>query len=114
MTAAHRSLPFGTMVRVTNKHNGRSVVVRINDRGPYVHGRGIDLSQRAAEQIGLDHSGVARVSVAPVDTYETRSVLVVPVFFAMNAAIPSAASFVWYASVERSASIFSRSRRRRC
>jgi rare lipoprotein A len=62
LTAAHRSLPFGTRVRVTNKTNGRSVVVRINDRGPYAGGRVIDLSNASAQAIGV--SGVAKVSVA--------------------------------------------------
>ena len=52
MTAAHRTLPFGTRVTVTNKHTGRSVVVRINDRGPFVRGRVIDLSPAAAHAIG--------------------------------------------------------------
>ena len=67
LTAASRSLPLGTRVQVTNLDTGRAVVVRINDRGPYVHGRGIDLSERAAKRIGLDRSGVARVSVARLD-----------------------------------------------
>ena len=61
MTAAHPSLPFGTQVRVTNKRTGRSVVVRINDRGPFVHGRIVDLSPAAAHAIGV--SGVAPVTV---------------------------------------------------
>ena len=52
MTAAHRTLPFGTRVKVTNQHNGRSVIVRINDRGPYAHGRTIDLRRSAATEIG--------------------------------------------------------------
>ncbi len=64
MTAAHRSLPFGTKVRVTNRNNGRSVIVRINDRGPYAHGRVIDLSQAAAKSIGMISSGVARVEIS--------------------------------------------------
>ncbi|WP_202803741.1 septal ring lytic transglycosylase RlpA family protein [Spirulina subsalsa] len=63
MTAAHRTLPFGTRVRVTNLNNGRSVVVRINDRGPFIAGRIIDLSRGAAQEIGLIRSGVAPVSV---------------------------------------------------
>ncbi len=63
MTAAHRSLPFGTKVRVTNTHNGRSVVVRINDRGPYVRGRVIDLSAGAARILGMMGSGVAAVHI---------------------------------------------------
>ncbi len=63
LTAAHRSLPFGTKVRVTNVNNGRSVVVRINDRGPFTGGRVIDLSAAAAQAIGMISSGVAPVQV---------------------------------------------------
>lgn len=63
LTAAHKTLPFGTRVRVTNKRNGKSVVVRINDRGPYIKGRIIDLSKRAAGVIGMRGSGIAPVSV---------------------------------------------------
>lgn len=63
LTAAHRSLPFGTQVRVTNLNNGRAVVVRINDRGPFSRGRVIDLSAGAAQVIGLTRSGVAPVSL---------------------------------------------------
>jgi rare lipoprotein A len=62
LTAAHPSLPFGTKVRVTNQHTGRSVVVRINDRGPFVKGRVIDLSPAAAKAIGV--GGVAQVSLS--------------------------------------------------
>lgn len=61
MTAAHRSLPFGTKVRVTHRHSGRSVVVRINDRGPFVRGRVIDLTPAAAR--GLGFSGLAPVTL---------------------------------------------------
>ena len=61
MTAAHKTLPFGTRVRVTNPRNGRSVTVRINDRGPYIRGREIDLSRAAAAEIGMIRSGHARV-----------------------------------------------------
>ncbi len=63
LTAAHKTLPFGTRVRVTNLNNGRAVTVRINDRGPYSHGRIIDLSQGAAQVIGVVGSGVAPVRV---------------------------------------------------
>lgn len=63
MTAAHRSLPFGTRVQVTNLDNGRTAVVRINDRGPFAHGRVIDLSAAAARVLGLMQSGVAPVRV---------------------------------------------------
>jgi rare lipoprotein A len=62
LTAAHRSLPFGTRLKVTNAHTGRSVVVRVNDRGPFGGGRVIDLSQKAARAIGL--LGVADVVMA--------------------------------------------------
>jgi len=61
LTAAHKELPFGTMVRVTNLDNGKSVVVRINDRGPFVKNRIIDLSLEAAKRIGLVSTGTARV-----------------------------------------------------
>lgn len=63
MTAAHRQLPFGTRVRVTHLASGRQVVVRINDRGPFSKGRLIDLSRRAAEQLGMLRQGVAPVRV---------------------------------------------------
>ena len=63
LTAAHRYLPFGTEVVVTNQNNGRSVVVRINDRGPFSGGRIIDLSHQAASQIGMINSGTAKVTV---------------------------------------------------
>lgn len=61
LTAAHKTLPFGTKVRVTNADNGRSVVVRINDRGPYVGRRIIDLSKAAAESVHMIGSGTAVV-----------------------------------------------------
>lgn len=63
LTAAHPSLPFGTLVRVTNQHNGQSIVVRINDRGPYAGGRVIDLSKAAAQALGMMSSGVAPVQI---------------------------------------------------
>ena len=63
LTAAHKTLPFGTRVRVTNAHNGRSVVVTINDRGPYVRGRIIDLSRAAAHAISMQGAGVVPVSL---------------------------------------------------
>jgi rare lipoprotein A len=63
MTAAHKTLPFGTRVRVTHLGNGRSVEVKINDRGPFIAGRIIDLSKGAAGVIGLTAQGIARVAV---------------------------------------------------
>ena len=62
LTAAHKTLPFGTLVRVTNRHNNKSVVVRINDRGPFVRGRVIDLTPAGARAIGF--SGLAPVSLS--------------------------------------------------
>jgi rare lipoprotein A len=62
MTAAHRSLPFGTMVRVINKQNGHSVVVRINDRGPFTSGRVIDVTPAAARSLGFH--GLAQVNLS--------------------------------------------------
>lgn len=64
LTAAHRTLPIGTRVRVTNESNGRSVVVRINDRGPFIRGRIIDLTPAGAHALGF--SGLAHVSVRPL------------------------------------------------
>jgi rare lipoprotein A len=63
LTAAHRTLDFGTRVRVTNLQNLKSVIVTINDRGPYVSGRIIDLSRRAAHALGFVHAGVTKVRV---------------------------------------------------
>ena len=63
MTAAHKSLPFGTKVRVTNVYNKRSVVVRINDRGPFAKGRVIDVSRAAARKLGFRSRGVAKVNL---------------------------------------------------
>jgi rare lipoprotein A len=78
MTAAHRTLPFGTRVTVVNRHNGRSAVVRINDRGPFVHGRVIDLSPAAARALGVD--GLAPVSlivgsIGEIGDHESRPIL---------------------------------------
>ena len=67
LTAAHRSLPMGSRLRVTNNDNGRSVVVRINDRGPFVHGRVIDLSRAAAARLDMIRNGVAPVTLRRLD-----------------------------------------------
>ena len=63
MTAAHRSLPFGAKVRVVNQRNGRAVIVRINDRGPFIRGRVIDLSKAAAGKIGMIRAGHAPICI---------------------------------------------------
>lgn len=68
LTAAHRSLKFGTKVQVTNKRNGKSVIVRINDRGPFIRGRVMDLSKAAASQIGMVRSGTASVCYRVVNS----------------------------------------------
>ena len=68
MTAAHRTLPFGTLVRVTNPSTGASVVVRINDRGPFTKGRMIDVSRAAAQELGLIARGHAMVELALIDS----------------------------------------------
>jgi rare lipoprotein A len=70
LTAAHRTLPFGTKVRVTNIRNGRSVIVRINDRGPYGRGRIIDVSRAAARELGMIGSGTAKVRVERLAQFE--------------------------------------------
>lgn len=66
LTCAHKTLPFGTMLKVTNQKNGKSVIVRVTDRGPYIEGRIIDLSLAAATKIDMVHSGVAPVEIAQV------------------------------------------------
>ena len=72
LTAAHKTLPFGTYVRVTNLNNGKSIVVRINDRGPFVKGRIIDLSYAAAKKLGMDITGVAPVKIKVLKKYSPR------------------------------------------
>ena len=74
LTAAHRTLPFGTRVMVTNKRNGKSVVVRINDRGPFIRGRVIDVSKAAAQNIGMVSSGTAQVCFQVVNASVNQKV----------------------------------------
>ena len=66
-TAAHRTLPFGTLVEVENLRNGRTVVVRINDRGPFIKGRVIDLARGAASELGMISAGTASVRLSVLD-----------------------------------------------
>ena len=73
LTAASKTLPIGSTVIVTNPRNGKSVMVRINDRGPHVRGRSLDLSRRAAEELGITEKGVARLKVERVDSKTARS-----------------------------------------
>ena len=79
LTAAHKALPFGVLVLVTNKHNGWSVVVRINDRGPFIKGRIIDLTPAGARAIGMD--GLAQVDVTLISNALFRSVTGSLIFF---------------------------------
>lgn len=73
LTAAHKELPFGTFLRITNQKNGKSVIVRINDRGPYIEGRDLDLSKGTALALGMVKKGVIKVSVEEItlDDYYT-------------------------------------------
>ncbi len=73
MTAAHKTLPLGSKVKVTNLRNNRTVVVRINDRGPFVRGRVIDLSKGAAAKLGFISAGHTRVQIEPADGSGTAS-----------------------------------------
>ncbi len=72
LTAAHKTLPFGAYVRVTNLNNGKSIVVRINDRGPFIKGRIIDLSYAAAKKVGMDITGVAPVKIKVLKKYSPK------------------------------------------
>lgn len=65
-TAAHKSLKFGTLLKITNPKNNKSVIVRINDRGPYIHGRDLDLSKAAALELGFVKKGVTRIKVEEI------------------------------------------------
>ncbi|MCS7052350.1 MAG: septal ring lytic transglycosylase RlpA family protein [Ignavibacterium sp.] len=66
-TVAHKSLKFGTLLKITNPKNGRSIVVRVNDRGPYIEGRELDLSKAAAHELGLIRKGTARLKVEKIN-----------------------------------------------
>ena len=79
VTAAHKTLPLPTYVRVTNLENGRALTVRVNDRGPFVHGRIIDLSRRSAQLLGFEKNGVARVRVEAVPSPEDVEIAAKPV-----------------------------------
>lgn len=86
MTAAHKKLPFNTLLKVTNLKNGRFVYVRVNDRGPFIHRRIIDLSRAAAEQIDLIESGTAPVEIVviselPLETDSIRADTTLPVTY---------------------------------
>ena len=84
MTAAHRTLPLGSFVRVTSLATSRSVVVRINDRGPYARGRVIDLSYQAATALGMHRAGVTRVAIERVERPETERIAHRPMHLTTN------------------------------
>lgn len=73
LTAAHKSFRFGTLLKITNPKNGKSVIIRINDRGPYIEGRELDLSKGAAIELGILEKGVARVKVQEVALAEINN-----------------------------------------
>jgi rare lipoprotein A len=85
MTAAHRTLPLGSYVRVTSLASAKSVVVRINDRGPYVRGRVIDLSYVAATELGMNRAGVTKVAIERVDTPQTERIAQRPIHLTTSA-----------------------------
>ena len=74
-TAAHKTLPFGTLLEVTNLENGKKVVVRVNDRGPFIANREIDLSKAAAESLGMINRGITRVSIKKVESLEHAALI---------------------------------------
>ncbi len=78
LTAAHRTLPLPTYVRVTNLENGRAIVLRVNDRGPFAHGRIIDVSRRGAQLLGFERQGTARVRVRVIDSVDAGFVAAKP------------------------------------
>jgi rare lipoprotein A len=75
-TAAHKNLPFGTMLKLTNESNNKSVVVRVNDRGPYIPGRQIDLSKRVAIELGTYQKGVFKIKVEKIEITGVSSPLI--------------------------------------
>lgn len=79
LTCAHKTLPFGTRLKVTNQKNGKSTIVRVTDRGPYVKGRIIDLSKAAAMELDMIASGVANVTVEVIDETPSRATQAAPI-----------------------------------
>jgi rare lipoprotein A len=88
LTAASKIFPIGSTVLVTNPANGKSVKVRINDRGPHVRGRSLDLSKRAAEELGITDQGVARLKVKRIDSKPAKSESVKPTLDSASASTP--------------------------
>ncbi len=90
-TAAHRSLRLGTKLQVTNPRNGKTVVVEVTDRGPYIAGRDLDLSYAAARELGIVRAGIARLEVTVLDLDQTRADGSGPVMIASSATSPGGA-----------------------
>lgn len=94
LTAAHRTLPLGTTVKVTNLSNGKAVILRINDRGPFVRGRMIDVSHGAARVLGFASAGTARVKIERLErqegTVQTGEPLALPAFEEEKPGLPEA------------------------
>ena len=88
LTAASKTFPIGSTVLVTNPANGKSVKVRINDRGPHVRGRSLDLSKRAAEELGITEKGVARLKVKRLDSKPAKSESTKSTLDSASAAMP--------------------------
>jgi rare lipoprotein A len=111
LTAASTTLPLGSHVRVVNPDTGRSVVVRINDRGPYVYGRSLDLSHGAAQQIGLTGKGVGRVQVTPTATSTPSATWSNATSYAYSPVAPEPRNLSYVSYVSRTTTV--RIRRRR-
>ncbi len=107
LSAAHKTLPFGTVVLVKNRDNGKSVRVRINDRGPFIQGRVIDLSRRAARDLGMENQGTAEVAIYLHDKLEIRPGPVAPASSAKGFWTVQVGSFL---DVERARSLRARMR----
>lgn len=88
-TAAHKTLPFGTILEVTNLENGKRVVVRVNDRGPFIANREIDLSKAAAESLGMVSKGITRVSIKKVDSLEYAALVAANDTYSKTNAVPA-------------------------
>ena len=106
LTAASKTLPLGSRVRVTNLHTGRSVVVKIDDRGPFVRGRSLDLSEGAAQRIGVVYAGVAEVKVTRLNANRSRLEAVSTTNVSYHTSIPAASEPSAGASSEPSSRIW--------
>lgn len=103
MTCAHRTLPFGTMLKVKNLTNGKEVIVEVNDRGPFCEGRIVDLSRAAAEKIGMINKGVVKVEVVEFNPEEDlKDLFTLPDLYLSNPATGKAHTFEQWAELDGS------------